>query len=458
MFNPKIFKAYDVRGIYPTELDEETAYKVGQAYAKFIKPKKVAIGRDVRSHGENIKKELIRGLNDAGVDVTDIGIISTDMLYFAVANYGYDGGITVSASHNPKEYNGFKFVREKSIAISSDTGLFDIRDMVVNNNYEVKSDKKGTIEKKEIMDDYIEKIITFIDVNKIKPLKVVLSANFGLAGKVAKKILEKIPAKIEATYLDDEPNGDFPKGRPDPLITERQTETSELVKSTKSDFGVAWDADADRCFFFDETGKFVEGYFIVGLLAKELLKNHPGDKILHDPRLTWATIETVKKSGGIPIVTKTGHGFIKDRMKKEDALFAGEMSAHNYFRDYYYCDNGMIPLVMMMQMISETGQTLSELIAPMTHKYFVSGEINNEVKDVDEVLQAAEKIYSDGKIDKTDGLSVEYGNPENDKICWRFNLRGSNTEPKIRLNVESTSKELMEQKRDELLELIEKYK
>jgi phosphomannomutase len=450
-FSEKIFKAYDVRGVYPSELDEETAYKVGQAYAKFIKPKKVAIGRDVRSHGEQIKKELIRGLNDAGVDVVDIGIISTDMLYFAVAYYGYDGGITVSASHNPKEYNGFKMVREKSIAISSDTGLFDIRDLVVNNDFEIKSDKKGTVETKEIMDDYIAKIITFIDVNKIKPLKVVLSANFGLAGVVAKKILEKIPAKINAEYLDAEPNGEFPKGRPDPLIKERQTETSELVKSSGANFGVAWDADADRCFFFDEKGDFIEGYFIVGLLAKEILKNNTGGKILYDPRLTWATIETVESVGGVPIQTKAGHAFIKDRMRKEDAVFAGEMSAHYYFRDYYYCDNGMIPFVMMMQLISETGKTLSELIAPMTNKYFVSGEINNEVKDIPALIKEAEEKYSDGKIDKTDGLGVEYKE-------WRFNLRGSNTEPKIRLNVEALNKELMEEKRDEILKLIGEYK
>jgi phosphomannomutase len=450
-FNSKIFKAYDIRGIYPTDLDEETAYKIGQAYAKFVKPKKVAIGRDVRSHGEQIKKELIRGLNEAGVDVVDIGIISTDMLYFAVANYGYDGGITVTASHNPKEYNGFKMVREKSIAISSDTGLFDIRDLVVNNDYEVKSDKKGAVETKEIMNDYIEKIISFVDVDKIKPLKVVISANFGLAGVVVNKMLEKIPAKIEATYLDSEPNGDFPKGRPDPLIKERQTETSELVKLTESDFGCSWDADADRCFFFDEKGNFIEGYFIVGLLAKEILKNNKDGKILYDPRLIWATIETVKNEGGIPIQTKAGHAFIKDRMRKEDAVFAGEMSAHYYFKDYWYADCGMIPFVMMLEILSVSGRKLSEILSPMTNKYFVSGEINNEVKDIPALLAEAENKYSDGKIDKTDGLGVEYSS-------WRFNLRGSNTEPKIRLNVESTDKKLMEQKRDEILSLIEKYK
>lgn len=461
MFNPKIFKAYDIRGVYPSELDEETAYKIGQAYAKFVKPKKVAVGRDVRTHGEKIKSELIRGLNDAGVDVIDIGIISTDMLYFAVANYGYDGGIAVSASHNPKEYNGFKMVREKSFAISSDTGLFDIRDMVVDNSYQVKPKKMGVVEKKEITDDYIDKIISFANVDKIKPLKVVLSANFGLAGEVAKKLLNKIPAKIKAVYLDDEPNGEFPKGRPDPLIPERQTETSELVKSSKADFGVAWDADADRCFFFDETGKFIEGYFIVGLLAKEILKKYPGGKIIYDPRLTWATIETVKSAGGIPLMNKAGHTFIKDRMKKEDAAFGGEMSAHYYFKDYWYADCGMIPFVMMLNILSETGKKLSELLAPMMNKYFVSGEINNEVKDIPALLKEAEEKYSDGKIDKTDGLSVEYDNPASpnlSEVSWRFNLRGSNTEPKIRLNVESTKKELMEQKCDEILGLINRYK
>ncbi len=445
-----IFKAYDVRGIYPTQLDEDAAYKIAQAYAQYVKPKKVALGRDVRTSGESLWKAACQGFIDAGVDVVDIGTISTDMLYFAVANYGLDGGVTISASHNPKEYNGFKMVREKSIAISSDTGLNEIRDIAARGE-KFLAEKPGTISKIEIMDDYINHILKFTDVNKIKPLKIVLSANFGLAGVVAKKLLAKIPAKIQYEYLDCEPNGEFPKGRPDPLIPERQTETSELVKSFGADFGVAWDADADRCFFFDENGNFIEGYFIVGLLAKELLKTNPGQKILYDPRLTWATIETVKAAGGEPIMTKAGHTFIKDRMRKEDALFAGEMSAHYYFRDNWYADNGMIPLVMMLEIISTSGKKLSELIAPMTQKYFVSGEINNEVKDVPAVLVEAEKLYSDGKIDKTDGLSVEYD-------TWRFNLRGSNTEPKIRLNVESIDKKTMEQKRDELLSFIERFK
>lgn len=447
MFDPKIFKAYDVRGIYPEQIDEETAYKIGQAYAKSVKPKKVAVGCDVRTSGPTIKKEFIHGLNDAGVSVVDIGTISTDMIYFAVSQYGYDGGIAVTASHNPREYIGFKMVREKSTAMSSDTGLNEIRDLVIGDTYQVKANKKGTFEKKEIMDDYVKKILSTIDINKIKPLKVVLSANFGLAGVVAKKLLVKIPAKIDYQCLDCQPNGEFPKGRPDPMILERQEETSNLVKFFQADLGVAWDADADRCFFFDEQGKFIEGYFIVGLFAEYLLKNHHGDKIIYDPRLTWNTIEVVKKAGGISLMNKAGHTFIKDRMRAEDALFGGEMSAHFYFRDYFYCDCGMIPLVLMLQILSESGKKLSELVKPYMDKYFVSGEINNEVKDISTLLKKAEEIYLDGKIDKTDGLGVEYD-------TWRFNLRGSNTEPKIRLNVEALDKITMETKRDELLKLI----
>ncbi len=449
--DPKIFKAYDIRGIYPDQFNEDDAYKIAQAYADYVKPKNVVLGHDVRSSGEKLWRAAANGFLDAGVDVIDVGTISTDMLYFSVANYGYDGGITISASHNPREYNGMKMVREESIAISSDTGLNEIRDLTINGS-KISSENKGKIIKKDILDDYINHILKFIDVSKIKPLKIVLSANFGLSGEVAKKIITKIPAKIEYECLDCVPSGDFPKGRPDPLIFERRIETSELVKKSHADLGVSWDADADRCFFFDENGNFIEGYYVVGILAKELLKNHPGEKILHDPRLVWATIETVKAAGGVPIVTKTGHGFIKDRMRKENALFAGEMSAHYYFRDNWYADNGMIPFVMMLEILSESKQKLSELVRPMIEKYPVSGEINNEVKDVKAVLAEAEKIYHDGKIDKIDGLSVEY--PQ-----WRFSLRGSNTEPKIRLNVESRGdRKLMEQKRDELITLIEKYK
>jgi phosphomannomutase len=445
--DPKIFKAYDIRGVYNVQFDHSTAYKIGQAYTNYIKPKKVAIGRDVRSSGEEIKTSLIEGLNNAGVDVVDIGVISTDMLYFAVAHYGFDGGIVVSASHNPREYNGFKMVREKSIAISSDTGLNEIRDMVLNEKYEVKSDVKGKIEKLEIVDDYVNNILSFVDINSIKPMKVVLSANFGMAGIISKKILSRIPANIEYVCLDCEPDGNFPKGRPDPLIPDRRIETSEMVISEKADLAVAWDADADRCFFFDENGDFVEGYFIVGLLAKTLLADHPGGKILYDPRLTWATIETVENAGGIPICTKAGHTFIKDRMRKEDAIFAGEMSAHYYFRDYWYADNGMIPFLMVMEILSKENKTLSDILKPVTGKYFVSGEINTLVNDPEKSIQNVREKYKDGRIETIDGLSIEFDD-------WRFNLRPSNTEPVIRLNVESTKKELMEQKRDEILPLL----
>lgn len=442
-----IFKAYDIRGIYPDQIDERGAFQIGLAFVEFLKPKTVVVGKDVRGSGEGLKSELIRGITELGVQVIDIGVISTDMLYFAVAHYGYDGGITISASHNPKEYNGMKMVGAEAKAISSDTGLFAIRDLALKNEKYPKTEKQGKVTEKEILDDYVEHVLSFIDVSKIKPFKIVLSSNFGPAGMVAQKILSKLGANLEISCLDCELNGEFPKGRPDPLIPERQKETSNLIEKFGADFGVAWDADADRCFFFDEKGNFIEGYFITALLAENLLKRNPGEKIIYDPRLTWATEEVIRQNKGIPILNKAGHTFIKDRMRQENALFAGEMSAHYYFRDNFYADNGMIPFLMILEMLSVTGKKMSELVAPFTSKYFVSGEINSEVADVKSVMEKIENLYKDGKILKIDGLSVEYSN-------WRFNLRPSNTEPLLRLNVEALSKELMEEKRDTLLKLI----
>lgn len=446
----EIFKAYDIRGIYPDDIDELMVYKISKAYCQFVKPKNVVIGCDVRTSSPSLKRAAIKAITDLGIKVIDVGTISTDMLYFSVANYGYDGGLSITASHNPREYNGIKLVREKSIPISSDSGLYDIRDIVMQMNVDKQvlegEITKELVEQRDILNDYIEKIKTFADFSKFKKFKIVVNPNFGAAGKALVKLLEG--TGIELVKINFEPDGNFPKGRPDPLIPENRTEVSELIKQSGADLGVAWDADADRCFFFTEKGEFIEGYFITALLAKIFLGRMKNEKIIHDTRLTWAIKHIVESLGGTDIPTKAGHTFIKERMKKEDALFGGEMSAHYYFRDYYYCDNGMIPLVMMLEFLSMQEKTLSEIMHDMFfNRYFVSGEINTKVSDVQTILNKAEQLYSDGTIDKTDGVSSEFKD-------WRFNVRPSNTEPVIRLNVEATNKELMEQKRDELLNII----
>lgn len=452
--NESIFKAYDIRGIYPNEINEQDVYKIAQAYCEFVQPKEVVIGCDVRLSSPSLKKAAIKAVVDLGIKVIDVGEISTDMLYFAVANYDYAGGFSITASHNPKEYNGLKFVRAKSQPISADTGLLDIRDIAKKNlelrieNFELNNENKKLIEKKDILEDYIKKIKTFADFSRFKPLKIVANPNFGMGGRAVDKLLEN--TNIEIVRLNWESDGNFPKGRPDPLIPENREEISKLVVENKADFGVAWDADADRCFFITSKGEFIEGYFITALLGKIFLEKNPGEKIIHDPRLVWAIQDIARKNNGSTIVSKAGHAFFKERMKKEDAIFGGEMSAHYYFRDYFYCDNGLIPLVMMLEFLSTQEKTLSEIMQEMFwQKYFVSGEINNQVADAKAKIAEAKAKYSPGaiKIDEIDGVSIEYAD-------WRFNLRGSNTEPVIRLNVEAKSKGLMENKRDELLELI----
>lgn len=453
--NESIFKAYDIRGIYPSEINEQDVYKIAQAYCEFVKPKEVVIGCDVRLSSPALKEAAIKAVVDLGIKVIDVGEISTDMLYFAVANYGYAGGFSITASHNPKEYNGLKFVRAKSQPISADTGLFNIRDIalslkskVESLNFELTNEDLNLVEKKDILEDYIVKIKTFADFSKFKPLKIVANPNFGMGGRAVDKLLEN--TNIEIVKLNWESDGNFPKGRPDPLISENREETSKLVVENRADFGVAWDADADRCFFFTEKGQFIEGYFITALLAKIFLQKESGAIVLHDPRLVWAIQDIARKNNGTTINNKAGHAFFKERMRKENTIFGGEMSAHYYFRDYFYCDNGLIPLVMMLEFLSTQEKTLSEIMQEMFwDKYFVSGEINNQVADVQAKITEAKEKYSVEaiKMDEIDGVSIEYAD-------WRFNLRGSNTEPVIRLNVEAKSQELMEEKRDELLELI----
>ena len=439
-----IFKAYDIRGTYPDQINEDTARAIGRAYARWLSPKTVMVGRDVRISSPSLRTALVEGLTGEGVDVIDIGQISTDMLYYAVGSSGVDGGITVTASHNPKEYNGMKFVRKDAIAISSDTGLNDIAELTSVDHVDTDQ-PKGSISEKDIIDGYLQHIRSFVDIASIGPLKVVANGNFGLATQVFTRALKGTPVTIEP--LNETPDGNFPKGRPDPLIPESRQETIEKVIATGADLGIAWDADADRCFFYDENGDFIDGYYMTAILAKMLLAKNPGGKVIHDPRLIWAVQDTVKEAGGTPLLNKAGHTFIKDRMRAEDALFAGEISAHYYFHDNYYCDNGMIPALLILEHLSQTGQKLSEIAAPYRAKYFISGEINNEVDNGDVILARIKQDYKDGTIDEVDGLSVMY--PK-----WRFNVRMSNTEPTMRLNVEAKSQKLMEAKRDELLAII----
>ncbi|MBI2028592.1 MAG: phosphomannomutase/phosphoglucomutase [Candidatus Levybacteria bacterium] len=445
-----IFKSYDVRGIYPTEFNEEVAGKITQAFIKIFKPKKVVLGRDVRESGESLFNACKLVFVNSGVDVIDIGIVSTDMFYYAVGSLGVDGGITISASHNPREWNGMNFCKSNAEPISSQTGLFDIRDLAIKNSSVIKPQRPGTIEKKDVMEGFIKKAISFVDVTSFSHKKVVANGNFGVDVLILKKAIEMYNLPIELVPLNDKPDGTFPKGPPNPLLSENRKEFLDLILESHADFGVSWDADGDRCFFADEKGNFIEGYFITAVLAKEILLKHKGGRIIIDPRLIWATTEEIKNSGGIPIISKPGMTIIADRMKKEGAIFGGEMSSHFYFKENYYRDNGIIPLFLIIEMLSKYNTTLSALTYPYTSKYFISGEINFETEKKDEILEAIEKKYSDGKKEFIDGLSIEYKD-------WRFNLRKSNTENLLRLNLEARTQSLMEEKKSELLTAIQNF-
>jgi len=440
-----IFKAYDIRGIYPTEIDEDAITQIAKAYVVQIKPRKIAIGRDVRTSGESLLEAAREALVGAGVDVVDIGVITTDMLYFAVSNYGLDGGIAITASHNPAEYNGLKMVREQARPISMDTGLAEIRELAIKNDFKT-AEKPGVITELDIVDDYIAKLLTFIDKGLITTKKIVVNPNFGAAGKIVVRLAKEL--NLELITINFEENGGFPKGRPDPLMEENRRETTELIKKTGADFGVAWDADADRCFFFDETGSFVDGYYEAALLSQIILDKYPKGKIIHDPRLIWATQDLVKEAGGKPLINKVGHSFIKERMRKESAVFGGENSGHFYFKDFYYCDNGMVPFLLMLQKLCETGKQMSDFVRPLRQKYPISGEINFKVAEVTDKITEIRNKYSDAMIGEIDGISITYSD-------WRFNVRSSNTEPLLRLNVEAKTKEMVAQKVAELTKIIE---
>lgn len=441
------FGAYDIRGIYPSEVNEELAYRIGRSFVTLFKAKKVVVGHDIRLSGEDVSAALVRGLTDAGCDVTDIGQCGTEMIYFTTAHLALDGGIMVTASHNPKDYNGMKIVQKGARPVSSDTGLKDIEKMVMAESYAEKAAVPGKYEKIDIMSEYIDHILTYVDVKKIKPFKVVVNAGNGAAGPILHALADKLPCQL--IYLYDQPDGNFPNGVPNPLLPENRDATAKAVTEEKADFGVAWDGDFDRCFLFDEQGGFIEGYYMVGFLAKAFLERNPGAKIIYDPRLIWNTLEIVEGMGGVPVMSKSGHAFIKELMRKEGAVYGGEMSAHHYFKDFTFCDSGMLPFLLMAELISQEGKPLSRLMEDRINKFPCSGEINSTVDNAAAIIAKLEQEYGpQGEVCKVDGLSVEFKD-------WRFNLRMSNTEPVIRLNVETRAdKQLLKEKTDELLSKI----
>lgn len=446
--NITCFKAYDIRGRVPDELNDEVAYRVGRAFVEFLQAKTVVVGHDIRLTSAGLTDAVIRGLTDAGADVTHIGECGTEEVYFATFELGADGGICVTASHNPMDYNGLKLVKKGSQPISSDTGLLDIRKMAEAGDF-AEVANKGSVTRRDTRPEYIEHLLGYVDRSTLKPLKVVVNAGNGGAGAVIDGLEPHLP--LEFIKIHHEPDGNFPNGIPNPILVENQAVTSQAVRDNGADLGVAWDGDFDRCFFFDETGRFIDGYYVVGLLAEAFLVKHPGAKIVHDPRLTWNTIDIAQSNGGQAIQTKTGHAFIKERMRKEDAVYGGEMSAHHYFKDFAYCDNGNIPWLLVAELMSQKGVSLSSLVNERMERYPCSGEINRTVADPVALLKLIEEHYKNtaNAIDKTDGLSVEFDQ-------WRFNVRSSSTEPVFRINVESQGdRSLLKTKTDELLSLLD---
>jgi phosphomannomutase len=443
------FKAYDVRGRIPDEINEELAYDIGRAYAAFVQPQSVAVGYDIRKTSPGLAAALTRGLTEAGVDVLDIGLCGTEGSYFATAEWRLDGGIMVTASHNPPDYNGMKFVREDARPISADTGLKDMQAAIATGQWSPPAARAGTVSALDIRERYLQHLLQYVDRNRLRPLKVVANAGNGGAGLIVDLLAPHLP--FEFVRLHHEPDGSFPHGVPNPMLEENREATRRAVVDSGADVGLAWDGDYDRCFFFDEAGTFIEGYYLVGLLAEVFLKREAGARIVHDPRLTWNTIDVVTAAGGVPVLSKSGHAFIKQKMREVDGAYGGEMSAHHYFRTFAYCDSGMIPWLLVLQVISESGKSLSELVGDRMRRFPASGEINTHLAgDAREVIARAQQVYAGGatNVDFTDGLSVEFAQ-------WRFNLRGSNTEPLVRLNVESRgSVALMQEKTEELLRLI----
>jgi len=446
VLDPKVFKAYDVRGIYPVELDEEGAYAIGRAYVEQFEPHRIAVGHDMRLSSPSMTEAVVRGAAEAGADVVEVGLVGTEMVYFAVGELGLDGGIAVTASHNPKEYTGMKIVRRGALPVGGDSGLLDIRARALSGARH-ETGPAGTVTQEDIWPRFVERVLSFIDVNAVKPLRVVIDAANGMAGVMLPPVLEHLP--IEAVRCYFEPDGSFPNHEPNPLLPENREFIVRKVIEEQADLGVAFDGDADRCFFVDDCGEFVPGDFVTALLGESILEKEPGGKILYDVRASWAVPETIRRAGGVPLVNRVGHAFFKHRMREEGAVFGGEVSGHYYFRDFSQADSGVVPFLLMLELISKRGQKLSELWRPYRERYFITGELNTPVADVPLKLQELkERFGPEGEVSHLDGLSV-------DAEEWHMNVRPSNTEPLLRLNLEALSPELMERKRDEVLEVIQ---
>jgi phosphomannomutase len=443
-----IFKAYDVRGVYPGEVNEGGARAIGAAFVAYLKAKRIAVGRDMRVSSPSIAAAFIEGATSQGADVVDYGMIATDMLYFAVARDGHDGGVQVTASHNPKQYNGMKMVRQEAFPLSGEAGLLEIRQMIESDTIPAPAARRGQVTTKNALDQYVEHVMSFIDPAVIRPFNVVLDAGCGMGGLVAPRLFERLPCKT--TPLCFTIDGTFPTHEANPLIEENRRDIVERVIAEKADVGIAWDGDADRCFFIDGTGAFVSGDFVTALLAEAFLLKHPGATIIYDLRASHAVKDTVDRYQGQALMNRVGHAFFKRRMRETNAIFGGEVTGHYYFRDNFYADNGFIPALLMLELMSKKRQSLHDLLEPLNRKYFISGEINTKLKSMDEVPAKLDLIaakFADGHQYKLDGLSVEYDD-------WHFNVRPSNTEPLLRLNLEATTAAQMEKRRDEVLALI----
>jgi phosphomannomutase len=446
MLDQKVFKAYDVRGIHPTEIDEDGAYRVGRAYVEHFGLGKIAVGRDMRVSSPSMTAAAIDGAADGGADVLDLGMVGTEMLYFAVGELALDGGIVVTASHNPKEYTGMKIVRAGALPVGGDSGLEDVRRAAETGFGEVAH--RGEVAPADIWDGFVAKVLSFVDPGSIRPLRIVVDAANGMAGAMLPGVLERLP-QLEVVRCFFDPDGTFPNHEPNPLLPENRTFVVEKTRSEGADLGVAYDGDADRCFFIDDTGEFVPGDFVTALLARAMLEKEPGAKVIYDVRASWAVRRTIEDAGGVPLVNRVGHAFIKERMREVDALFAGEVSAHYYFREFTRADTGVVPFLVMLELLSAGGGPLSELLAPFRERYFLSGEINTPVADVDAKLREIEEHYAaaGGRVSHLDGVSVDFDD-------WHFNVRPSNTEPLLRLNLEALEEAEMERRRDEALDLI----
>jgi phosphomannomutase len=446
--DPAIFKAYDVRGLYPQEVNEDAARLIGRGFVAYLDAKRIAVSRDMRLSSPSLAAAFIEGARAQGADVVDYGMMGTDMLYFAVARDQRDGGVQITASHNPKEYNGIKMVRREAVPLSGESGIGDIRDMIASNTLPPPAGKPGSVTEQNVVDDYVKHVLSFIDVSIIKPFNVVLDAGNGIAGFVAPKLFAHLPCRVDALCF--EVDGTFPNHEANPLIEENRRDIVERVVATKADIGIAWDGDADRCFFIDGAGEFIAGDFITALLAEAFLIKHPAAKVVYDVRASYAVKDMVAKYGGTALMNRVGHAFFKRRMREENAIFGGEVTGHYYFRENFYADNGFIPALLILELMSRKGQTLRDLLAPLREKYFISGEINTRVSDMHTVQRKIDGLaikYQDGRIYSLDGISAEY--PD-----WHFNVRASNTEPMLRLNLEAVRPELMASKRDEVLGFI----